>query len=95
MAVSISATMPCPPCDKVTREDAIFSIGRVAWLVLALQSGNVNNLRSGCEDKIHQPQRSRQGSCKHVSRPRGPRLLGQRLRCPRAPSVLPCELEEV
>lgn len=49
------------------RKDAIFSIGRIAWLVLALQSGNVNNLRAGCEDKMHQPQRARQDAYKHVS----------------------------
>lgn len=53
--------------SKVDRKDAIFSIGRIAWLVLALQSGNVNNLRAGCEDKMHQPQRARQDSYKHVS----------------------------
>ena len=52
---------------KVERKDAIFSIGRIAWLVLALQSGNVNNLRAGCEDKMHQPQRARQDAYKHVS----------------------------
>lgn len=51
---------------KVDRKDAIFSIGRIAWLVLALQSGNVNNLRAGCEDKMHQPQRARQDAYKHV-----------------------------
>ncbi|CAM9650907.1 unnamed protein product, partial [Hapterophycus canaliculatus] len=53
--------------DTVDRKDAIFSIGRIAWLVLALQSGNVNNLRAGCEDKMHQPQRARQDSYKHVN----------------------------
>lgn len=52
---------------QVHRKDAVFSIGRVAWLVLALQSGNVNNLRAGCEDKMHQPQRATQESYKHVS----------------------------
>lgn len=44
----------------------MFSIGRIAWLVLALQSGNVNNLRAGCEDKMHQPQRAKQDAYKHV-----------------------------
>ncbi|CAN0227122.1 unnamed protein product [Pylaiella littoralis] len=53
--------------DTVERKDAIFSIGRIAWLVLALQSGNVNNLRAGCEDKMHQPQRARQDAYKHVN----------------------------
>ncbi|CAM9597789.1 unnamed protein product, partial [Choristocarpus tenellus] len=51
---------------KVNRSDAVFSVGRVAWLVLALQSGNVNNLKSGCEDKIHQPQRGQHPAYKHV-----------------------------
>lgn len=52
---------------KVERKDAVFSIARVAWLVLALQSGNVNNLRAGCEDRMHQPQRAMQDAYKHVS----------------------------
>lgn len=52
---------------KVERRDAVFTIGRIAWLVLALQSGNINNLRAACEDRMHQPQRAMQESCKHVS----------------------------
>ncbi|CAM9520935.1 unnamed protein product [Discosporangium mesarthrocarpum] len=52
--------------DKVDRKDAVFSVGRVAWLVLALQSGNINNLRWGSEDRMHQPQRSQHASFKHV-----------------------------
>lgn len=58
--------MPTTRCRQIERKDAIFSIGRIAWLVLALQSGNVNNLRAGCEDKMHQPQRARQDAYKHV-----------------------------
>lgn len=42
---------------SVTREEAAFNIGRVAWLVHAMCSGNLDNLRSGVEDKLHQPQR--------------------------------------
>lgn len=49
------------------RSDAVFSIGRIAWLVLALHSGNINNLQAGCEDKMHQPQRAQLDAYKHVS----------------------------
>jgi homoserine kinase len=41
----------------VTREEAAFNIGRVAFLVHALCTGNVDNLKCGVEDKMHQPQR--------------------------------------
>jgi len=41
----------------ITREEAAFNIGRVAFLVHALCQGNLDNLRSGVEDKLHQPQR--------------------------------------
>lgn len=51
---------------QVKRGDATFSIGRVAWLILALHSGNINNLRAGCEDKMHQPQRSETDAYQHV-----------------------------
>lgn len=51
---------------QVKRSDATFSIGRVAWLILALHSGNINNLRAGCEDKMHQPQRSETDAYEHV-----------------------------
>ena len=60
--------IPTAGYRQVERKDAVFSIGRIAWLVLALQSGNVNNLRAGCEDKMHQPQRARQDAYKHVRR---------------------------
>lgn len=43
----------------VTREEAAFNIGRVAFLVHALCTGNVDNLRYGVEDKMHQPQRGK------------------------------------
>lgn len=55
--------------SQVERDDAVFSVSRIAWLVLALQSGNVNNLRAGCEDKMHQPQRATQDAYKHVRSP--------------------------
>lgn len=41
----------------VTRQEAAFNIGRVAFLVHALCTGNLDNLKNGVEDKLHQPQR--------------------------------------
>jgi len=45
--------------STVTREEAAFNISRVAFLVHALCNGNLDNLRSGVEDKMHQPQRGK------------------------------------
>jgi homoserine kinase len=45
--------------DHISRDEAVFSIGRVAWLINALVTGNLDNLRSGCQDALHQPQRAR------------------------------------
>ena len=42
----------------VTREEAAFNIGRASWLVHALCTGNLDNLKMGAEDKMHQPQRA-------------------------------------
>lgn len=44
--------------DKVSRDDAAFNIGRVAFLIHALCSGNLDNLKWGTQDKLHQPQRA-------------------------------------
>ncbi|CAM9791226.1 unnamed protein product [Chrysoparadoxa australica] len=44
--------------DQVSRKDAVYSIQRVAWLVNALATGNLDNLRDGCDDRMHQPQRA-------------------------------------
>jgi len=41
----------------VTREEAAYNIGRVAFLVHSLCSGNLDNLKWGVQDKMHQPQR--------------------------------------
>eukprot|EP00590_Aulacoseira_subarctica_P006141 CAMPEP_0172417754 /NCGR_PEP_ID=MMETSP1064-20121228/4249_1 /TAXON_ID=202472 /ORGANISM="Aulacoseira subarctica , Strain CCAP 1002/5" /LENGTH=441 /DNA_ID=CAMNT_0013156251 /DNA_START=36 /DNA_END=1361 /DNA_ORIENTATION=- len=41
----------------VTREEASFNIGRVAFLVNALCQQNLDNLKFGVQDKLHQPQR--------------------------------------
>lgn len=42
---------------SVTREDAAFNCGRVAFLIHALCTGNIDNLKYGVQDKLHQPQR--------------------------------------
>mmetsp|Transcript_24551 Transcript_24551/g.48817 ORF Transcript_24551/g.48817 Transcript_24551/m.48817 type:complete len:434 (+) Transcript_24551:86-1387(+) len=44
--------------DTVSRADAAFNIGRVAFLVHALAVGNLDNLKWGVEDRMHQPQRA-------------------------------------
>jgi len=44
--------------DTVTREEAAYNISRVAFLVHALTSGNLDNLKYGVQDKMHQPQRA-------------------------------------
>uniref|UniRef100_A0A7R9UEC2 Homoserine kinase n=1 Tax=Pinguiococcus pyrenoidosus TaxID=172671 RepID=A0A7R9UEC2_9STRA len=43
--------------DMVDRRDAIFNIGRIAWLINALSTNNLDSIKHGCEDKLHQPQR--------------------------------------
>lgn len=37
--------------------DVVFNIGRVAWLVNALNNNSLHNLRFGVQDRLHQPQR--------------------------------------
>lgn len=44
--------------DTITRKEAVFNIGRVAWLINALATNNIDNLRYGVEDALHQPQRA-------------------------------------
>mmetsp|Transcript_42937 Transcript_42937/g.63699 ORF Transcript_42937/g.63699 Transcript_42937/m.63699 type:complete len:430 (-) Transcript_42937:91-1380(-) len=41
----------------VTREEASFNISRVAFLIHAFCTGNLDNLKWGVQDKLHQPQR--------------------------------------
>jgi homoserine kinase len=41
----------------ITRAEAAFNIGRAAFLVHALDTNNLDNLRWGVQDKLHQPQR--------------------------------------
>lgn len=43
--------------EIVTRKEAVFNIGRVAWLINALATNNLDQLRYGTEDALHQPQR--------------------------------------
>lgn len=43
--------------ETYPKADAIFNISRVAMLVLALGSGDKNNLKIALQDKIHQPYR--------------------------------------
>ena len=41
----------------VSREDAVYNLGRVALLVNALSSGHLENLRVATQDQLHQPAR--------------------------------------
>ena len=44
--------------DQVSREDAVFNIGRSALLVNALTTGRLDLLRYATEDRLHQPARA-------------------------------------
>lgn len=44
--------------DTITRKEAVFNISRVAWLINALATNNIDQLRYGVEDALHQPQRA-------------------------------------
>lgn len=44
---------------KVDRSEAVYNIGRVAWLINALSNNNLDQLRLGCMDALHQPQRAK------------------------------------
>lgn len=50
----------CVLPDKYSREECVFNIGRMAWLVNSLATNNLDNLRYGVQDKLHQPQRGAQ-----------------------------------
>jgi len=43
--------------ERIHRKEAIFNIGRVAWLINALATSNIDNIQYGCDDMLHQPQR--------------------------------------
>jgi len=42
----------------ISRQEAAFNIGRLGFLIHALCSGNLDNLKWGVQDKLHQPQRA-------------------------------------
>lgn len=42
---------------RVTREDAVYNIGRVALLVRALSTGDLTHMAIATEDRLHQPAR--------------------------------------
>ena len=44
--------------DTVTRAEAVFNIGRTAFLVNALNTNKLYDLRWGTQDALHQPQRA-------------------------------------
>jgi homoserine kinase len=44
--------------ERVERRDAIFNAGRVGLLVAALQRGDYSLLRTGMQDRLHQPYRT-------------------------------------
>eukprot|EP00658_Telonema_sp_P-2_P066942 TRINITY_DN558_c0_g2_i1.p1 TRINITY_DN558_c0_g2~~TRINITY_DN558_c0_g2_i1.p1 ORF type:complete len:349 (-),score=42.42 TRINITY_DN558_c0_g2_i1:202-1248(-) len=46
----------CVPTE-VPMQDAIFNMGRLAWLVTCLLTGETSEMREGMEDRLHQPQR--------------------------------------
>ncbi|MCH7624469.1 MAG: homoserine kinase [Chloroflexi bacterium] len=43
--------------DQVSREDAVYNIGRTALLVRALATGDLSQLAIATEDRLHQPAR--------------------------------------
>ncbi|MDA0987648.1 MAG: homoserine kinase [Chloroflexi bacterium] len=45
--------------EKVTREDAVYNLGRVALLVNSLSTGRFENLRVATQDRLHQPAREK------------------------------------
>ena len=45
--------------ETLSRADAAFNIGRSMFLVHALTVGNLDNLKWGVQDRMHQPQRAR------------------------------------
>lgn len=43
---------------NVSRSDAVFNVGRAAWIVNALNMQRFDQLRYGAQDRLHQPQRA-------------------------------------
>ena len=45
--------------ESVSREDAVFNVSRVAWLVNAFNMQRFDNLKFGAQDRLHQPHRAK------------------------------------
>lgn len=43
--------------EKVSRQDAVFNLGRVAWMLLAAAAGNWKEAGRAMEDRLHEPHR--------------------------------------
>jgi homoserine kinase len=56
--VGETATLRAVLPDSYSRADAVFNIGRVAFLVAALSQNRLCDLRFGAEDCLHQPYRA-------------------------------------
>ncbi len=57
-ALSTSASRNVLP-ERVSREDAVFNLQRVALFLQAIQSGNFGVLREALQDRLHQPFRQK------------------------------------
>ncbi|MGH4051168.1 MAG: homoserine kinase [Clostridium sp.] len=44
--------------EKVRLKDAVFNVGRVSMLIIALVNGDYKGVKFACEDKLHQPYRN-------------------------------------
>jgi homoserine kinase len=44
---------------EISYKDALFNIGRTALLIAALSNGNLDMIKTGCEDKLHQSYRGK------------------------------------
>jgi len=56
--VNVPFDMQVVPTE-FSREDAVFNIGRVAFLINALNQGRLCEMRFGMEDRLHQPYRGK------------------------------------
>eukprot|EP00980_Cylindrotheca_fusiformis_P006357 scaffold1356_cov123-Cylindrotheca_fusiformis.AAC.38 len=45
--------------NSITREEAAYNVGRAAFLVHSFCTSNLDNLKWGAQDKMHQPQRGK------------------------------------
>lgn len=43
--------------EKIRLKDAVFNVGRVSMLIVALVNGDYKGVKLACEDKLHQPYR--------------------------------------